>query len=86
MGKIIIMTDLKEIPTCCSVCPLCNEHGQMRAYCSDADKIIFDESKRPNWCRLREIPNKKDIDNTKYMTDLLWKEGWNACLKEILSK
>lgn len=86
MGKIIIMTDLKEIPTCCSVCPLSVEHGQMRAYCTDTNKVIFDESKRPNWCRLREIPNKKDIDNTKYMTDLLWKEGWNACLKEIKSK
>ena len=88
MGKIVIMTDLKEIPTCCSVCPLCVEHGQMRAYCYDTNKIIFDEYDKPKWCRMIELPEKKDVKAAKTMTNLTWIEGWNACLEsiDILSK
>ncbi len=45
-----------------------------------------EKSWRPDWCPLRELPEKKKAD-----TDLLTMEngiveGWNACLAEILKE
>ena len=88
---------VEKLPTDCSYCDMCHTRPydsrckiDGEKFCGimneDVEVFYYHGDGRPDFCPLREIPNKKDIDNTKYMTDLLWKEGWNACLKEILSE
>ena len=38
---------------------------------------------RANWCPLRELPEKADMQKAKTMTTMNWLEGWNACIDEI---
>jgi hypothetical protein len=80
------MTDLKEIPNCCAICPLSVQHGDMRIYCTDADKIIFIENERPYWCRLREIPEKLSVTQDLDDYDLSYIQGRNECINEMLYK
>lgn len=79
--KAILVIDMP------SDCVGCNQfafeccHAMKR----DIDKECITQIKRPSWCPLKPMPNKKEIQNENGYYDLsqLLYEGWNACLEEI---
>lgn len=90
MGKAIIVTDMAE---CCEKCHLirlaCDGERWACSYplsnhclhlCEDDYK-----ERRPDWCPLKEIPEKGDIGKAKTLTVLNWIEGFNACIDAILN-
>lgn len=42
-----------------------------------------DWSRRPSWCPLRPMPQKR-INKDCLVVHEIWNEGWNACLDEIV--
>ena len=46
-------------------------------------------NKRPSWCPLKPIPEKKEIKNIfqyRGLAEQYRKEGWNECIEEILGE
>lgn len=81
MAKAVLVMDMPE--QVCQKCALCYETPNDGYMCCATGKILPDGEK-PDWCPLRELPERKKAD-----TDLLTMEsgivaGWNACLDEIL--
>lgn len=83
MNKAILIMD---IPSKCLDCNLCILDMDASISCFYCKREICDNVgenvKRPDWCPLRELPDKKN-----------WGEmfngnikGWNDCLKEITSQ
>ena len=76
MSKAILVMDM---PSSCAECQLILE-DMTSAICFGSDVNTIDvewEKKKPTWCPLREVPQKKD--NNKY-----YALGYNACIDEIL--
>lgn len=83
MSKAILVMDM---PSSCAECQLILE-DMTSAICFGSDVNTIDvewEKKKPTWCPLREVPQKKDTDNCK--TELYRGKcvGYNACIDEIL--
>lgn len=85
MAKAVLIMDM---PECCADCQLADDDPS-GLYCVLADDYYdgSDSSEdRASFCPLRELPEKipelksgyESIDRT------LHREGWNACLDEIL--
>ena len=74
-------------PMDCNECPL-HDISSMQG-----DKLCLASGKRwietqnlgkkPEWCPLKELPMKK---NTQFSGNLVYANGWNACLEEILDE
>ncbi len=90
MAKAVLVMDMPERCDKCllllkipqkdglALCPARPKNGQ------EEYNPKHEKSWRPDWCPLRELPERKKAD-----TDLLTMEngiveGWNACLDEIL--
>lgn len=54
-------------------------------YETDVYQYVKNETK-PDWCPLKEIPEKKEIFNNcdDYLNGV--DDGWNACIDEILGE
>ena len=39
---------------------------------------------KPDWCPLKEMPEKKEIAECYTQIDYAYKDGWNNCINEIL--
>lgn len=85
MNKAIIVIDM---PESCDKCPLfhgfytdmtcgANNYGINYPYPADF---------RQDWCPLKPLPEKYDMDNTPYNLDYNedYERGYNACIDEIL--
>lgn len=95
MAKGIIVLD---IPLDCRCCPFIevSEENHMWCLVSNLDdcsrihKMIPDEYSKPDWCPIKEMPERKaltgDASNTTKMGEELVKVGFNACLDEIEGK
>lgn len=97
MPKAVLVMDMPE--QVCYKCSLCYEVLPVGDYymCAALGKEIPD-GEIPDWCPLRELPEKKDClaeaiknechDGTE--SDCAYLEGksagWNACLEEITGK
>lgn len=91
MSKGIIVVDMPEY---CDYCPT----GRIFGINSGVECLVAPEEqcvsgyglrvKRPDWCPIRPIPEKKpltgDVSNTEKMGDELVRAGWNACIDELL--
>lgn len=72
----------------CQKCTLCYETEDDEYLCCAVGKLLPDGAK-PDWCPLRELPEKREINHNKnhYISNF-WTDaksvGWNACLDEIL--
>ncbi len=97
MSKAVLVLD--EMPTECFKCKLCQfafdsdlfEEGE--AFCVVEGKSVennLDNGSKPNWCPLRELPEKKqERDASEYEFGILGKgfeQGWNVCINEITGK
>lgn len=92
MAKGIIVMD---VPEECRKCPFqeVSEENHMWClvsnldYCSRIHKMILDEYSKPDWCPIKQVPERKaltgDVSNTTKMGEELVRVGFNACLDEI---
>ena len=90
MAKAVLIMDM---PESCDMCDFADDtqpprHGERTLYCNApgiGDDVTDYIACRPDWCPLRELPEKKElylsINNQKGYCD-----GWNACLDKILKR
>lgn len=88
MPKAVLVMDMPE--QICQKCTLCYETENGDEYmCCATGKFVLDGEK-PDWCPLRELPEKAtdmtDADDlgVDYVRGTM--DGWNACLDEILKE
>jgi hypothetical protein len=86
MPKAVLVMEMPE--QVCQKCTLCYETEDDEYLCCAVGKLLPDGAK-PDWCPLRELPEKREINHNKnhYISNF-WTDaksvGWNACLDEIL--
>lgn len=94
MPKAVLIMDM---PESCDMCDFADDtqpprYGERTLYCNApgiGDDVTDYIACRPDWCPLRELPEKKEINHNKnhYISNF-WADakriGWNACLNEIL--
>lgn len=80
MSKVVLV--LNEMPESCGNCRFTDSGGDVCCLCNkDISEREF-ETKKPEWCPLRELPEKEDLRESEG-ADYIWSEGWNACLDAI---
>lgn len=85
MSKSILVIDTPEN---CLECPL--EYGVAvnnkillnHNICNGCGKPNSDSTKKPDWCPLREVPQKKEL-YLAINSEKGYCEGYNACIDEI---
>lgn len=86
MSKAILIMDM---PSSCINCPLSKYECDCMPedYCMTRDKEIINKYSKPEWCPLREIPERKDETwDIMNMEDSYYNEGWNHCIDTILKE
>ena len=85
MSKAILVIDM---PTDCEDCPLFKDGDKGMRKCEASRKgTEWDYYKvRPDWCPLRELPQKQTVHSIDTAHHRFAKDGWNACLNEILGE
>lgn len=87
MSKAALVMDMPE--QLCQKCTLLYETENGDEYMCCATGKLVPDGEKPNWCPLRELPEKREINHNKnhYISNF-WTDaksvGWNACLDEIL--
>lgn len=85
MSKAVLVMNMPE--QVCQKCTLCYETENDDEYlCCAAGKLVPDGEK-PDWCPLRELPEKIPELKSGYedLSTSIRRVGWNACLDEILN-
>ena len=85
MSKAILVIDMPER---CYDCEFCYYSDGRYAMCQLRDKAI-DEPKeiKPDWCRLKPLPEKYEIDRSKCSDpfyEFEFEYGYNQCVDGIL--
>lgn len=94
MAKAVLVMDMPETCKDCS-CKYPSYKDYALYDCAITGKTIPIDGGRygekPNWCPLRELPEKNpsnpELEPGVYYTEKgyeVYKNGWNACLDEIL--
>lgn len=87
MSKAVLVMDM---PSKCRECLCWSINNRGDAICKAKRKFIdTGDGSKPNWCPLRELPEKKDLKELAKHSlgeDYIWSEGWNACINEILGE
>lgn len=88
MAKAVLFMDM---PDSCDVCDYVDDtqpprYGERTLYCMApgiGEDVTDYVACRPDFCPLRELPEKEHNDNEydEYLDG--WDAGWNACLDEI---
>ena len=80
--KAILVIDM---PNNCEECKIIYLQGHGESICDSGDW-----SKRPSWCPLKLLPDKKELANYLPFEDypqqirlMDFVNGWNACIEEI---
>lgn len=94
MSKGIIVVDM---PDKCSQCPLGIKDMRFKTGLCAVRECLYDDMKflpleyeKPDWCPIKEIPEKKEVQGVPRkptMGDFMrsgFQKGWNACVDEIL--
>lgn len=87
MPKAVLVIDIPES------CPDCRFFESVWSECyaisEQYNRGVMTEEAKPDWCPLRELPEKREINHNKnhYISNF-WSSaksvGWNACLDEII--
>lgn len=80
MSKSILVIDTPEN---CGKCPCFLE---VATDCCGVNGKDVDSHGKPDWCPLRDLPEKKEItgDNFSISVETVWNKAWNDCIDEIL--
>ena len=72
-----------DMPSSCSKCDFCEHQDEGWLWCNRRNKTAraFD---KPDWCPLRELPQKKEADVYTTAYDKAAMIGYNACIDELL--
>ncbi len=89
MSKAAIIV---EMPQCCHECRFWFSKATepVKYRCMAAQKYIDNLGGKPNWCPLRDLPERKaviGIDGATGIKELELhgrQKGWNACIDKIL--
>lgn len=93
MAKAVLVMDMPE--QVCQKCTLCYETENDDKYMCCAVGKLLPDGEKPDWCPLRELPEKKEefeLRKCKGSVKGTWKvplienKGFNACLDEILKE
>ncbi len=90
MAKAVLVMDM---PESCDMCDFVDDmqpprYGERTLYCSApgiGEDVTDYVACRPDWCPLRELPEKKKLTYTDLCTDCEV-SGWNDCLDEIIKE
>ena len=82
MAKAVLVMDMPE--QVCQKCTLCYETENDDEYLCCATGKFVPNGKKPDWCPLRELPEK--ANHPDYCDNGRFDKGWNACLDEILKE
>lgn len=86
MAKAVLIMD--DMPDYCNDC-YAMYMSLSGIFCRAAEESLPAKAERPDWCPLRELPEKKETVHSQecytnsYFTDEM-NAGWNACIDEIL--
>ena len=82
MSKAVLVMDMPE--QVCQKCILCYETEDDEYLCCAVGKLVPDGEK-PDWCPLRELPEKMpDLEHGyENVEKSIIRTGWNACLDAI---
>lgn len=81
MSKAILIMDM---PTKCEECQLFYNTAGIKM-CEAIGRLVECKSKKPTWCPLREVPQKKEDNSVIHIERYEgYLEGWNDCVTEIL--
>lgn len=82
MPKAVLVMDMPE--QVCQKCILCYETEDDEYLCCAVGKLVPDGEK-PDWCPLRELPEKMpDLEHGyENVEKSIIRTGWNACLDAI---
>ena len=80
--KAILVIDM---PESCKGC-MCYVLGMSNNFCEVTNFAIFDNTTKPDWCPLKPVPEKYDLEGCRVTRDWdgEYESGWNACIDEIL--
>lgn len=90
MAKAILVMDMPE--QTCQKCTLCYEYEtEDDGYLCCATGKLLPDGEKPDWCPLRELPEKKETivyenDDWIAVGEKTKNNGWNDCLDEILKE
>lgn len=95
MSKYILVTDT---PNSCFECDYCHTKDYDYRKQIDGEKFCgiknmnvndyydYENKRKPDWCPLRELPERKKLEGFTSFADDMKVIGWNACLDEILNR
>ena len=86
MAKAVLIMD--DMPDYCDDCYAMYMSLSGR-FCRAAEESLSAKAERPDWCPLRELPERKETFTTlECHSNGRWTEGmkagWNACLDAIV--
>lgn len=91
MSKAILVMDM---PKSCMKCSLGQDTScllETAVFCSITRMYVFGKEceSRPNWCPLKEVPQKKEDKSLKVVPTVSsqhtdYAKGYNACIDEII--
>ena len=93
MAKAVLVMDMPE--QVCQKCALCYETENDDEYLCCATGKLLPDGEKPDWCPLRELPEKKEefeLLECEGSMEEVWEfpslknKGFNACLDEILKE
>ena len=87
MAKAVLVIDMPE--QVCQKCTLCYETENDDEYLCCAVGKLLPDGEKPDWCPLRELPEKMKVCGKYPQPDGItpsYKVGWNSCLDEILEE
>ena len=79
MAKAVLVTDMPE--QVCQKCTLCYETENDDEYLCCATGKLVPDGEKPDWCPLRELPEKSD--HPEHCDNGRFDAGWNECLDAI---
>lgn len=82
MSKAILVMDM---PSGCIKCPL-YDYVPSSCFLTNKFQNNIGEDFKPDWCPLRELPQKKKANTNTTAYDKAVQIGYNTCIDEILKE
>lgn len=88
MDKAILVIDM---PSCCNECKIRvdDEYSNWCPYDNPEPNGVWkyvDNGTKPDWCPLKPVPKKLDVDDSIYYQWGDHEDGWNHCIDCIVDE